>query len=74
MTDQAFSSKKNETASEFLMGVIEQFGNAEGMDILVVYTDEKKVIHAISNCPAVTGIGLAEFARHAALKKAFASV
>lgn len=59
---------QGESASEFLMETMEQFSDAEGLDIVVIHTDANKTVHVRSNCAAVTAVGMAEVARHLMMK------
>lgn len=57
------------TASDLLMDVLQEFGETEGINAVILYTTEDKKVCVRSNCGAVTALGMAEWARVAMLGK-----
>lgn len=55
------------TPADLLMEVMEDFGETEPVDVLVVYTNENEELVMKSNCRRTTLVGLLECAKNAAL-------
>jgi len=64
---QAWGLDKNMTASDMLMESLQDFGEAEGIDAVILYTTDDKKVCIRSNCGAVTALGMAEWARNVML-------